>query len=437
MQHRMVSEIALEAISHQTDGDVFHRVTAIFEHILQAVKQQRALRKASTLSKIIGDSGLIDFIADPKKIGVQIQIEISTDPNPFAAVIPPALDDNHPFYNRTFRDMRSQSDLRTYLKDHGPIFEGQIDLNTGRVSGTYSELISTVYISAGLFDGRFTSDEVAAIFLHEIGHIVTYMEYLGRTVTLNHVLATGLQHLSGITDRKQRVLICEAMTEKLDLSDEVVPTALAELSDNGALQMYVSSAYGNKEVSATGTPLYDGTTWEAMSDQFVTRHGGGRSLVVGLDKFYRMMTPELYFSYKVRLMQDALGTSAVIFSSMLYPVLGVMVAVMLVLGVQMQRLQSRYDTASDRARRVREDILVLIKSPTADRDVRQRAQTDIKAIDKVMDQYTEYVTLFDRFQKWRLSSRRERKSTQVVQELERLFNNDLYVKANDLSLIAN
>ena len=62
-----------------------------------------------------------------------------------------------------------------------------IDLKTAKISGPISNVTSYMLLSANIIK-KFSAEEMAAVYLHEIGHIFTFFESMVKLTTVNMVL---------------------------------------------------------------------------------------------------------------------------------------------------------------------------------------------------------------------------------------------------------
>lgn len=195
-----------------------------------------------------------------------------------AFTIPPQLDRNHPLYSEFHRAGIDNKQVISRIRKNEGAIEGTVDLASGQVGGEYTKIEVMIFIAAQIVqDDLFTPAEATAIFLHEVGHTMTYFEYLGRSITLTHVLGDLTRQYANAETQKQRLTIIEVTKDALDL-DSIDAQAASEIRDGEAIQQLVVSEVVNRPVSATNTRQYDYRTWEALSDQYVNRMGGGVTL---------------------------------------------------------------------------------------------------------------------------------------------------------------
>ena len=99
----------------------------------------------------------------------------------------------------TKRELYTNIDSNFLLRKDKRSIIGTVDRETSTVGKDFTDLVMCIQVTKGLFltnagvgISDFTPEEIAAIILHEVGHIFTYFEYMGEVVTTNYVL----QHVS-------------------------------------------------------------------------------------------------------------------------------------------------------------------------------------------------------------------------------------------------
>ena len=92
-----------------------------------------------------------------------------------------------------------------------------------------------------------------------------------------------------------------------------------------------------------------------------------------------------------------------------------------------------YDTITTRYKRIREDMVTMLKDKNIDKAVGTRLRNDIKRIDDVLRNYNEYKSLIGRILDFIIPSfRRSISQMEFYRELETLNSNDLFLGAHDL-----
>jgi hypothetical protein len=282
---------------------------------------------------------------------------------------------------------------------------------------------------------RFTSEEMAAVVLHEIGHFFTYCEMFSRTVTTNQVLAATVKELDGTYDVYKREVIIGRAVDDLKLKDVDV-VALAKIDKRSILETAIVTEVTEKSRSELGVSIYDSTASEQMADQFATRHGAGMHLVTALDKLHRYMgdshayqsTPLFMFTQIISI--ALMFIPPVCFFTIPLNLIGILV------GGFGDDGDNTYDTPEVRFRRIKQDAVNRLKNRSISEVEKKRTLADIEAMEKVMSQiedkreWREYIatTIIPVYRKYR-------KTKLLQQQLEQLASNPLFVRSAELSVM--
>lgn len=409
--------LSIESVRHQMNTKFFDELVAAMDFLRQSDKKfiteksAEAYVKASKIESIIA-----------KHSGLNVRFKSSQSMGINAFVFPPHLDKNHALLTDLHRQYYSNADATKRLKKADTAIQGTINLNTGVVSGVYSKIRSEVFVAAQIVQGEmFTVEEAAAILAHELGHLMTYYEYLGQNILTSHVMGDAVSEFTKSTTPQQRVEIYKVTRKALDLgSDEV--DVVAEVTDVEIFKRLIVSDVSRKTCSATDTTYYDQRTWEALADQFATRIGGGRPLATALDKLFRYSGQAEYQTNLKWLMTE---TFTVLLSTVFLPFTLLFIA----LGDPFEI----YDPPVERLQRIRRDLILGMKNPKSSKEYRTRLKEDIDVLDDLLSKVKERSSLLLGF--WKLvrsDVRREFNRAKLIREFEELKDNDLFVYANTL-----
>jgi hypothetical protein len=389
-------------------------------HLLTGTKSDRAFIEATRIEETVF-----------KYTGISVKLTVLQGLGLGAYVVPPPLDRNHPLMSGV-RRWQSNSLLTQHIfnKEAVDKISGTVDLQKGQVGGIFSRIQCPIYMGTSLVQGdRLSPEENAAVFLHEVGHVMTYFEYLGRSVTLNHVLGDLTRKYSEQETYQKRLDIISYVKHTLDL-DSIDERRAAEMVDGEALLTLVVSESVMDPINATDTPAYDARSWEALADQFVSRLGGARYLATGLDRKDRLTGSS---SYRTNTQHLMIQVCTVIFYSI--PVFTPFFLLGLINGVDPKA--SVHDTPEERLKRLRQDVVDAMKNPKLDKEYRIRLQEDADVIADLLKNMKDREGLFSfLWTRLRPGSYRQFKRGNMITELETMANNELFVKANKLTVIA-
>lgn len=361
---------------------------------------------------------------------------------------PPNIDKNSPLmegygWKDSTLSKQSLSDIR---KSRDKEVRGLLDPNTSYVHGYFSELspiqmllnAPMIYGNKGLlyklFDGRqYTSSEISAVILHEVGHVYTFFDFLVRFRTTNQILSTMVRQLDGTEDYSKREIIIKETSDLLDLSF-VDAQGLSSKNNTTVYTVFVSNiARFNR--SQSGAPGYDINSFEALSDQFATRHGAGRDLVTALDKLmkgtiYRRGWAGYFFMEFVKIALVLLGVYEVS--------IGNIFGAWTTFGIVMSFIFADshfdwYDKSGQRFKRIRMQLIEELKNPATSKESSARIRADIEMIDKVNENYKDHTQLIGLVYDYLIPSGvQKRKQIEFEQALEEMASNKMFYYANRL-----
>ena len=199
---------------------------------------------------------------------------------------------------------------RTIMEDLTKGLKLTVDLNKGRIDGfSQSKHTNIVFMEYGrdMFGTKIdaitlTPEESTAVFLHEVGHLFTYVESMSRLVTSNTLLLDSFKNRN---DKLGKLPIKYKEEYKED-ADEML-TGFGYLV--GSIKQYVAAAFlaiastvrlvdkGIGESILTDLATKDNrlggvqsfmTDSEVVADDFSTKMGMGKELVSALDKMITM-----------------------------------------------------------------------------------------------------------------------------------------------------
>lgn len=413
-------QLSMEAIQFQKSQAFFKELTLAFSDLKK--------KKASDLRKDTDASGLLSkIIKNHTKLKVAFDI---TDYGP--AVEVPHLNKNHPLVHDAKRAWISSADGMRMIAEAGGAVKGSVNLASGQVSGVFTEMDNRLYFPANMIVGsKFTPEELAAILLHEVGHLMTYCEYMTRTVTTNQVLAGMAVALgnAGTPEEREAVLVSAKKALHLDIDTG----ELAKEKDNEVVTYVVISNVAKTTADEIGFNIYDLNTWEMLSDQYAARQGAGRYLVTGLEKLYRSAFNISFRSTPAYIAMEALKLTLTIGMFVLPLPMGMIKLVPHLIQIGLMLISfdgmgdGTYDRPGMRLLRVRNQIVQEMKDKNVKGEYAQRLTEDLAAIDTVLkgvnDREQFYGKLWNLFSR---DSRRRMSQEQLTRELETLASNDLF-----------
>lgn len=409
--------IGLEAI--QVQSDVFFKELTLAFHRLRSEKAYGG--------KALDSIGVAAIIKRHTGLTVDFKVDKSNDIN--AYVIPPMVDKNNPLIYDWWKPHVENTDVKKYIKvKRSDIIKGSVDLARGKVDGIFSEIVHQMFIHKGLIETNLLSDEEkAAICLHEVGHLFTYYEFLGHTLTTNVILHAATQAFFKSDDVLKRTQILDETCKALEISLDD-PEALVKCTNKEVFQTVVLRKAVLEAKSSLGSGIYDITATEALADQYAVRQGAGRHLATGLDKIHRHYGGgPSYFSTAVHVM--ATIVRVILFFALIIPTFGLIFLILL-----FNPAIKVYDEPEARLARMKRELVASLKDKTLPPQQRKALVDDIDAVDALLKNIDDKRGLMELFYTSVLpSGRRQYQQLRFQVELEKLVNNQLFVTAEKLT----
>jgi hypothetical protein len=393
----------MEAIDFQLDSALGSDLSAIITDI-------RTWRKLN--DKVLNTSPLSDVIR--KHTGLNVTVKTANGYGAYVFV--PDIDKNNPVVNRWRRNYLSNEDSDAMLRKSKAI-KGIVNISKGKVSGDFSDIAITIHLGISYLQtgGSLTVEESAAILMHEIGHCMSYLELLGRSVTTNYVLQEATKRLLNCGDKEQKYVIIKNIEEASDIriSDK---QALANANSKHDITLIIVSDAIRNTPSEMGNNVYDERGFEQLADQYVSRMGYGRHLATGLDT---LLSTHGHPDYLHPVAYYFLQVINVIYTPIVIP---------FVVIFSINPYEPEYDEPKKRLEAMRTDSIRLLKHPKITSDRKAQVLADIDHLDKVIANVKEragyYGWIWDNLIP---TGRRNRRSMDMQQKLEELSSSKLNV----------
>ncbi len=402
--------VSMEAVAFQASPTLFNELTI-------CIGELRKLANPTT--KDIVKSNFAKLIKDELNLIINPQIDTASYPN--AYVCPPALNKNHPLVPVMYRWDKGSADGLAAISANNGAMVGTVDLRNGRISGALASVECDMYLTLGLLaNTKFNDDEIAAIVLHEIGHIETYLEFVAHTVATNYILSAVAKEWARSDSQVKRIQIVKDAERALKLESKA-DDKLADANDVTVVQTVLLNKAINETRSELGSCIYDMRAWEQLSDQFATRFGAGRALATGLDKIHRWSGSSSYYSTPFFIFMEAVKFAwwlATIFIGLI-PI----AALILMYNPSIKV----YDEPGERISRIRMQLVEALKNQTISKSFRDSLLADLETIDALIEPINDRRGLLELF--WTnitAGTRNQYDQTVFQQELEKLALNDLF-----------
>lgn len=285
-------------------------------------------------------------------------------------------------------------DLRKVLKAlDTDLVDGTVSLKEAKVTGFFTKLKCWMFLPRDyLIDSTFLNEELAAIVLHEIGHVFTSFEYLDRTVTTNQALGIMLKTMDNSTNSQDKKVVFAKAKDKLNLDDDSFKIIM-DSSDKDLVTLVVMNQQIEDCKSELGASVYDVVSCEFLADQFSARHGAGRYLVTGLDKLFSRSMTNASAIYLSTTINSILITLSLAISA--GPVIGLAVAVLAVLGMATNAVYTAskldtefiYDNSLTRLNRIKHQMVQRLKDPNVRNDEKKYILNYLDEVEPVIKKY--------------------------------------------------
>jgi hypothetical protein len=409
---------ALEAVKFQIQP-------ILFEAITQNVKKIRAEKDYTPTSA--ASKELSALIRRTTGLAVTVGYDESSEIN--AAALLPDLDRNHPIVYHGRKTYLASRDAISLLRKKGTHqVEGGVDLLDGKVTGIYQDVECELILTTGLVDDTgFSHEEVAAVLLHEIGHLMTYFEYIHRTVTTNYALLSVAEEVTQ-SDPQKRIQLIDATSKHFNY-DAADLEGLKDVKSKDVAYSILLTRHIRKTRSELGSNLYDQRGCEHLADQYASRMGAGPSMVTALAKMQRR-NPSRYSTSQFVLF-EGLKIMLVLLST-----LAVSPVVLVLLMVAYDPTDKIYDDPEARMRRIRNELIGGMKNKAIPKSQREKMKKDLEIIDQTLTSFNDRRTFYEfLYSTFLPSTRRQTSQMANQQELEALANNELFSKAMNFTLI--
>lgn len=367
-------------------------------------------------------SRFFQIIKDRTGLNAEPEVTVTTMPN--AAILPPYVNPNHAFFNDFQRAIGKEYFADDFRKLKGDK-RGTVDRSTGQVSGFYTDLPATIYIYTGLVNAGLTPEEIAAVVLHEYGHLFNYFDGLHSRFHDMSVMSRAINEANGIKDKYKRRDVLTYALKKVDVEivdpDELLSEELDENVplDTIAWGMYIdgtvhrSTVYGDAE--------YNWRANEQLADQFAVMHGAGPHLASGLRKIHDSPFDKNTSSKGAFIFTEIIKTLY-----LLFPPTGAFILLYLFVDEQ----DMTYDRLPKRLRLMRQNLVGEITANYNNPRMVKRLKEDIEFIQQVEASVYDRKSLYDYIQgaivpRIRRLNRQEKKNIVI----EDLIHNDLFISA--------
>lgn len=197
-----------------------------------------------------------------------------------ASVTIPTIASLNPL-NPTAMKRFSEGDLSSFKPDD--LLNGHIDYVNAKVSGFFSEIRYSMEFTTIMFDGRLSGEELAGIFMHELGHPWMISVMMGQSLVTSALCAGIVDFFNRYEDMDKRLQFGRMLLKNID------PKADPNV-DVTEFVAVVLNTVDQRFENSTGLRFKPHHINELLADQFALRWGVGVSLTVAIKKLYAQNT---------------------------------------------------------------------------------------------------------------------------------------------------
>lgn len=248
------SMITFESIKRQSD-EFFNELTASIGRFRKTAKFTTEAVKKSHIAQVI-------------KQYTNLSVMIYIDRGLNAGVYPSYITANHVFDRGSTTATALTDVTKTELK-------GRIDVENVKVYGIFADTISEVFLGADLFKpGLFTDDEIAAVLLHEIGHIFVCWQFMSTMAYGALVIQQTINNIFLTDDYQTKTVAIKAAEEVLGLEGDIPIEEWVDTSKDN-LEVVFNTRFIRSLRMRANSAYYDVRNCEQLADTFATKHGAG------------------------------------------------------------------------------------------------------------------------------------------------------------------
>jgi hypothetical protein len=385
---------------------------------------------------------LLDLVFD--RLGIN---SIIVSDSTAAAVMPFYANKNHVFLDNYWRGNFTLKDQEKLLRvSNGK--KGYVNNDKATLGGIFSEYQHTVYMN---FDDLFgtlklSPAEVTAVYLHELGHVFYTCSYSDRLETTNQVLTNVAVT---IANKKEKTDVAYIYRELKTINNKVTEEEIDKLINGNKIIAGVTwfNVIVGSVDEQTDNGTYSQTSSEQLADNFASRFGYGKYLIIGLDKMHRHYgSPEkskalMRFLNFVTFFYFILGVGATFFflTAGAIPI-GLFVGILtfIFLRVNGEDMKSyTYDELKIRYKRIRNETIEMFKSMKMSDSKAKELLEELEYMDRTIEETYKYSIYMNSLANFLFkSASKAEKSIKEQQLLEELTFNDLFIKSKQLELAA-
>ena len=414
----------MEAFAHQSDLR-FRKLANIFSEIQIALMsdEHRSLKESARLEigkQLLENADIEGYLL--KGFGVKADLNFINYNIPYASVCTIINSTHSSLLEKWRQPMMNNSGVKKLYKQNKENYKKNIalvDRKNAKISGMLSDLEQKFNFDAWwMISDNCSPEEAAAVFLHEIGHVMTFYE-LALSETFKNEIMTSFRQLSdpAMKDELKYMVI----PEEYKTNQELVKYA----ESDSAVEVLMESSLSDDVRNEIGDQVYSERGWEQLADDFASKLGAAPYLHSIMDRLH--IEPENKRSTPAFLILQTCTIITVTLATVVTPLLGI-AALLIRFGLgDMRSSHVEYDRIDKRLARLRQESIGRIRSGILTKDEQKILLVQIEDMKKVESEYNLRRSFFDVLTSF--GGLRGRKLRNIKKEqalLEELVNNDLH-----------
>ena len=428
-----VFKIAAESIDFQSKDN--------FAQMVVFAKRIFAYKNASDAQKSQELEDLVAFIRKVTRMNVTINMKF--DDTGLASVRIENINKNNPLMDDFRRMLLEQDQDRFIGMLKNKISEGSVNVAEATIDGVYKLVpVKVNWSFKHITYAALSAEEAVAVLLHELGHVFNYFATMSMLVRQNLVVAAALKANSDKPDEKIYRHRIEVIASAAGLSKETA-SELGAVRKAEVVQAVLLADNLEEIRSVKGLENYDQVYNEAMADHFAMRYGAGPYLASALDKsnrtsvfysggFFLFIQTIVLVRFSVMMISGA----AALFTGA--AAAGLLVASIATLTLWLagdKYRQFEYDDLSIRYKRMRNQMVELLKHKALSNEEKQEALDALAQLDDIVDKAIEYKSPLIAISNFVFSSNRNvKRMIDLEHQIEEFISNQLFVNAAKLTL---
>lgn len=312
----------------------------------------------------------------------------------------------------------------------------EFNFNDAKLGGDWRDVpLSIIFDLSIMTKTQYTPRMIAAVLLHEIGHLFFDLYLISNTARYNQALARVAMAFDNQTDISTRKIIFKKEFGSLGYDTEEID----ELNSLNRLETVYTTGMammGQRIVNQLGSDVYDMTVSEYMADEFASRHGAGMDLVKA-----RAMNTGAESDWWASLNLHIYGTTGLAFlfayvmASTSMPVVIAYASMTLFFNYLAFRSNRNtafsYDRVKDRLTRIRNQVQLRMRTLAKTKEQVEAFKKELRVIDQQLEVLQTSSDFFTNklFLLFSGKTRRRLAQTELEMKYEELAHNKLFEKA--------